>query len=104
MRRRSRPEDRSLSPCTWATRPDPGNHCGGSGPPPQYRSSTDRGNTMKAFLRAQYGSPSVLEFQDVDSPVLMDDEVLVRVHAASLNKATSTTSTANRSSLAWASG
>jgi NADPH:quinone reductase-like Zn-dependent oxidoreductase len=41
---------------------------------------------MKAFVRAQYGSPSVLEFEDVDSPVLMDDEVLVRVHAASLNQ------------------
>jgi NADPH:quinone reductase-like Zn-dependent oxidoreductase len=41
---------------------------------------------MKAFVRAQYGPPSVLELEDVDSPVLMDDEVLVRVHAASLNQ------------------
>jgi NADPH:quinone reductase-like Zn-dependent oxidoreductase len=41
---------------------------------------------MKAFVRAQYGPPSVLEFEDVNSPVLKDDEVLVRVHAASLNQ------------------
>jgi hypothetical protein len=50
--------------------------------PVQHRSK----NTMKAFVRAQYGPPSVLELEDVDSPVLMDDEVLVRVHAASLNQ------------------
>ncbi|HJQ86734.1 MAG TPA: alcohol dehydrogenase catalytic domain-containing protein [Propionibacteriaceae bacterium] len=41
---------------------------------------------MKAFVRAQYGRPNVLEFEDVDSPVVKDDEVLVRVHASSLNQ------------------
>jgi NADPH:quinone reductase-like Zn-dependent oxidoreductase len=41
---------------------------------------------MKAFVWAQYGPPSVLEFGDVDSPVVKDDEVLVCVHAASLNQ------------------
>jgi hypothetical protein len=46
----------------------------------------DRENTMKAFVRTQYGPPGVLEFEDVDDPVLKDDEVLVRVHASSLNQ------------------
>jgi NADPH:quinone reductase-like Zn-dependent oxidoreductase len=41
---------------------------------------------VKAFVRAQYGPPDVLEFEDVDSPVVKDDDVLVRVHAASLNQ------------------
>src|SRR5215211_4383572 len=87
MRRASRPEDRSLSPCTSSTRPDPGNHRGGgTGPPPRYRSSTDREGAVKAFVRAQYGPPDVLEFEDVDSPVVKDDDVLVRVHASSLNQ------------------
>ena len=41
---------------------------------------------MKAFVRAQYGPPDVLKFEDVDSPVVKDDDVLVRVHASSLNQ------------------
>jgi NADPH:quinone reductase-like Zn-dependent oxidoreductase len=41
---------------------------------------------MKAFVRTQYGPPSVLKMEDVDSPVVKDDEVLVCVHAASLNQ------------------
>jgi NADPH:quinone reductase-like Zn-dependent oxidoreductase len=36
---------------------------------------------MKAIVY-QHGSPDVLELQDVDKPVVKDDEVLVRVHAA----------------------
>ncbi len=40
-------------------------------------------NAMKAIVYHEYGSPDVLEFQDVDKPVVKDDEVLVRVHAAS---------------------
>jgi len=40
---------------------------------------------MKAIIRHKYGSPDVLEFEDVDKPVLEDDRVLVRVHAASVN-------------------
>ena len=42
-------------------------------------------NAMKAIVYHEYGSPDVLEFQDVDKPVVKDDEVLVRVHAASVN-------------------
>lgn len=41
---------------------------------------------MKAIIRSEYGSPlDVLELKDVDMPVIRDDEVLVRVHAASVN-------------------
>ena len=41
---------------------------------------------MKAITRTEYGSPlNVLELKDVDIPVIKDDEVLVQVHAASVN-------------------
>jgi NADPH:quinone reductase-like Zn-dependent oxidoreductase len=42
-------------------------------------------NTLKAITYHRYGSPDVLEFQDVDDPVANDDEVLVRIRAASAN-------------------
>ncbi len=43
-------------------------------------------NTMKAIVQDEYGPPDdVLELQDVDKPVVKDDEVLVRVHAAGLH-------------------
>ncbi len=41
--------------------------------------------TMKAIVYRCYGSPDVLEFADVEKPVPADDEVLVKVHAASVN-------------------
>jgi NADPH:quinone reductase-like Zn-dependent oxidoreductase len=41
---------------------------------------------MKAIVQEKYGSPiDVLELQVIDKPVVMDDEVLVRVHAASVH-------------------
>ena len=41
---------------------------------------------MKAIVQHKYGSPDdVLELQDIDTPVVKDDEVLVRVHAAGLH-------------------
>jgi NADPH:quinone reductase-like Zn-dependent oxidoreductase len=40
---------------------------------------------MKAIVYHQYGSPEVLELQELDKPVPKDDEVLVHVHAASIN-------------------
>ncbi len=40
---------------------------------------------MKAMVRTQYGSPDVLSLQQVDRPVPGKHEVLIRVHAASIN-------------------
>ena len=40
---------------------------------------------MKAIVYRTYGSPDVLELQEVPKPVPKDADVLVRVHAAALN-------------------
>jgi NADPH:quinone reductase-like Zn-dependent oxidoreductase len=40
---------------------------------------------MKAMIYHEYGSPDNLKLQDVDIPAVKDDEVLVKVHAASVN-------------------
>jgi NADPH:quinone reductase-like Zn-dependent oxidoreductase len=40
---------------------------------------------MKAITQDRYGSPDVLELREVDTPAVGDEEVLVRVHAASVN-------------------
>jgi NADPH:quinone reductase-like Zn-dependent oxidoreductase len=40
---------------------------------------------MKAMVYYTYGSPEVLELREVDVPAVHDDEVLVKVHATSLN-------------------
>src|SRR5437660_2227036 len=40
---------------------------------------------MKAIRFCEYGSPDVLKFEDVEKPVPNDDQVLIKVHAASLN-------------------
>ena len=42
---------------------------------------------MKAIVRDTYGSPDVLELTDIDKPEPADDEVLLRVYAASVNPA-----------------
>jgi len=40
---------------------------------------------VKAIVQSMYGSADVLEFVDIDRPVIGDSDVLVRVHAASLH-------------------
>ena len=40
---------------------------------------------MKAIVQERYGSPDDLELREVDKPVVGDDEVLVRVRAASIH-------------------
>jgi NADPH:quinone reductase-like Zn-dependent oxidoreductase len=48
---------------------------------------TQFGGTMKAILHTKYGPPDVLQLSEVEKPVPGDYEVLVKVHAASINKA-----------------
>jgi len=40
---------------------------------------------MKAFVFTKYGPPDVLELREVRTPTPKDDELLIRVHAASVN-------------------
>ena len=41
---------------------------------------------MKAIVQDTYGSTDVLELRDIDKPEIADDEVLVRVHAAGVDR------------------
>jgi NADPH:quinone reductase-like Zn-dependent oxidoreductase len=40
---------------------------------------------MKAIVYNKYGSPDVLNLEDVPKPVPLDNEVLVKIHAVSIN-------------------
>src|SRR5436190_7719212 len=40
---------------------------------------------MKAIVHRCYGSPDVLRFEDIEKPTPADDQLLVKVHAASVN-------------------
>lgn len=40
---------------------------------------------MKAIICDKYGSPDILELKEIKKPVATENQVLVRVHAASLN-------------------
>jgi NADPH:quinone reductase-like Zn-dependent oxidoreductase len=40
---------------------------------------------MKAIICTKYGSPDVLQFQEVEKPTPKDDDVLIKIHAASIN-------------------
>jgi NADPH:quinone reductase-like Zn-dependent oxidoreductase len=42
---------------------------------------------MKAIIHDHYGGIDALDFREVDQPVIADDQVLVRVHASSVNPA-----------------
>ncbi len=40
---------------------------------------------MKAIVRYQYGSPDVMKLEEVEKPTPSDDEVLIKIHAVSIN-------------------
>jgi NADPH:quinone reductase-like Zn-dependent oxidoreductase len=44
-----------------------------------------RNDKMRAIVQTDYGSTDMLSLQEVDKPVVPDNGVLVRVHAASVN-------------------
>ena len=49
------------------------------------RSSASPNNPIKAVVHCEYGSPDVLKLEDVEKPVPNDNQLLVRVRAASVN-------------------
>jgi len=55
------------------------------GTSPAITLTEDRKNAMKAIVYHKYGSADVLQLQEIDKPVVNDDDVLVRVSAASVN-------------------
>jgi len=52
------------------------------GPAPVLAAKTQ---LMKAIVHRCYGSPDVLRFEDIEKPTPADDQLLVKVHAASVN-------------------
>jgi len=46
-----------------------------------------KGVVMKAIVCTKYGNPDVLQLMNVKKPIPKDDEVLVKIHAVSLNAA-----------------
>jgi NADPH:quinone reductase-like Zn-dependent oxidoreductase len=42
---------------------------------------------MKAIFHERYGPPDVVEVREVDRPAIEDNQVLVKVHASSVNPA-----------------
>jgi NADPH:quinone reductase-like Zn-dependent oxidoreductase len=53
---------------------------------------------MRAVVYDRYGPPEVLRLQTVERPVPQEDEVLVKVHATTVNRADCATREANRRS------
>lgn len=40
---------------------------------------------MKAVVSYKYGSPDILELKEVEKPIPLDNQVLIKIHASSLN-------------------
>lgn len=41
---------------------------------------------MKAAIRKIYGSPQVIQIEEIDQPVPLDNELLIKVHATTVNR------------------
>src|SRR6266545_3944943 len=50
-----------------------------------FRNAGSVNNPMKAIVHCEFGSPDVLKLEDVEKPVPNDNQLLVRVRAASIN-------------------
>jgi len=50
-----------------------------------FRNAGSVNNPMKAIVHCEYGSPDVLKPEDIEKPVPNDNQLLVRVRAASIN-------------------
>ncbi|MGZ3715913.1 MAG: alcohol dehydrogenase catalytic domain-containing protein, partial [Ktedonobacterales bacterium] len=53
---------------------------------------------MRAVVYDRYGPPDVLRLEDVEPPTPKDDEVLIKVHATTVNRFDTATREANRRS------
>src|SRR5256714_2818668 len=53
---------------------------------------------MRAVVFDRYGPPDVLRLEDVERPVSKEDEVLVKIHATTVNRLDCATREANRRS------
>jgi NADPH:quinone reductase-like Zn-dependent oxidoreductase len=49
--------------------------------------ATARRGSMKAIVQQEYGSPDGVVLREVETPVIQDHQLLVRVHASSVNPA-----------------
>jgi NADPH:quinone reductase-like Zn-dependent oxidoreductase len=41
---------------------------------------------MKASIRRRYGSPDQIKIEDIKKPIPKDNEVLIKVHATTVNR------------------
>jgi NADPH:quinone reductase-like Zn-dependent oxidoreductase len=53
---------------------------------PETAGANNKEKTMKAIVQDTYGPADVLRLADIDKPVIADDEVLVHVHAAGVDR------------------
>ena len=49
------------------------------------KNEIEKNKKMKAIVYTKYGPPEVLQLKEVDKPVVKENDVLVRVHAAAIN-------------------